>query len=82
MPFPAMDSEVKKLEIRRRLYKAKQAADEPIDDSLAACFEECFACSGRGSICTEWIDDGVPTASLDICSSCEGDGFVPRSVLS
>ena len=71
-----MDTESKKLEIRRRLYKSKRDSGLPIDESLQAFFTECIPCRGRGQICTEYLENGNPIAVLDTCPFCEGDGFI------
>jgi DnaJ-class molecular chaperone len=75
-----MDSESKKIEIRRRLYQSKRNAGEDIDDSLTAFFENCPICRGRGQICTEFEDDGNPGYLLEICLSCDGEGFISKAL--
>ena len=63
--------------IRRRLYERQRAVGK-VDASLAAHFVPCSSCGGRGQICHKWLDDGIPTASLDPCDTCNGDGFIDR----
>ena len=72
-----MNSEPLKDEIRRRLFAARRAAGKPAG-SLADEFSTCPECAGRGKVCREWTEDGVPVASLESCPLCNGDGFVAK----
>jgi DnaJ-class molecular chaperone len=72
-----MSSEHLKDEIRRRLFAARRAAGKPVG-SLAEHVSTCAECAGRGKVCREWTEDGVPVASLEPCPVCNGDGFVAK----
>jgi DnaJ-class molecular chaperone len=72
-----MNGEPLKHEIRRRLFAARRAAGKE-EGSLADGFTTCPTCSGRGTICREWTENGVSVASLDACPLCNGDGFVEK----
>ena len=65
-----------KMQIRRRLYVERRRARVDFGE-LANFFDECVVCRGEGMVCREFLTDGVPTATLDACDFCDGDGFVP-----
>ena len=72
-------SEEAKNKARRRRFAELLRRGQSIPPDLAAHFETCQGCKGRGQVGYGVIQDGYPIEVDDVCPTCNGDGFVQVS---
>jgi len=65
--------------IRYRIFRELRRAGRTIPTDLAAHFEPCNECGGRGQVGYSAIKDGCYVEVDDVCCLCSGDGFVQVS---
>ena len=73
-----MEANDLRLTIQRRRYADHLRRKLPIPSNLAALFQTCPNCAGRGEVGWQVVDQGRVMEVDDDCPKCRGARFVAR----